>query len=147
MLSGPVRSSVVLGFVKYRLHLHVNVRLSREISQLLPAPRRNSSTSSRSNAIDRYTASRPWQETPLRGQPIDHYATIYASIEQPRAHEQPRVVEPQLAISGPRYTALRQSMQFCGPYTYDERLRRPAPVLQHPFMFSPYHSVEIRKCS
>ena len=145
MLSGPARSSVVLGFVKYRLHLRVNVRLSREIPQQQSAPRRDSPI--RPKPVDLYAAA-PRQETPSRGRPLDHYTTIYASIEQPRASEQPRVIEPQRVAAGnhfgmptPRYMALRPSMQFSGPY--GERLRRPTPLLQHPFMFSPYHSVAV----
>ena len=138
MLSGPVRSSVVLGFVKYRLRLRVNVRLSREVFQ--PPPRRGSPA--RAKPTDPYAR----QETPNRGRPLDNYTTIYASIEQPRAREQQRVLEPRripVGYATPRYmpVALRPqqpNIQFSGPY--GERLRRPFANMQ-PFMYSPYGSV------
>jgi hypothetical protein len=142
ILSGPARSSVVLGFVKFRLRLRVNVRLSRETSQPPQvAPRRDSPL--RAKPADPYAA--PRQESPQRARPsLDHYTTIYTSIEQPRATEQPRVVEPQrmaVGMATPRLMNFRPNMQFSGGFA--ERLRRPTPTIQHPFMFSPYHSIAV----
>jgi hypothetical protein len=139
MLSGPARSSVVLGFVKYRLRLRVNVRLSRETSQPLQvAPRRDSPLHAKPDP-----SAGPRQESPHRMRPsLDHYTTIYTSIAQPRAIEQARVVEPQrmaVGMAPPRLMNFRPNKHFSGGFA--ERLRRPTPTMQHPFMFSQYLSM------
>jgi hypothetical protein len=122
LLNGPARSSVVLGIIKPKHRLRVNVRLQRE--QVRPGPADNiiaQAADTGPNVI----------RNPVAGKPIWPFSQ--------RAH---RVSIQRVRGAAANGQRARSTMQFTTPICEASDYLRPATALT-PFWVSPYNSVSM----
>jgi hypothetical protein len=123
LLNGPARSSVVLGIVKPKHRLRVNVRLQRE------QPRAGSSDKSIPVGTGRQ----------VRRDPVARDSTSQ-SRRADRDIPIPQLAQLRRAAASGHVT--RSTLQFSTPMRGAYNYARPAPPLT-PYMISPYHPTQM----
>jgi hypothetical protein len=121
LLNGPARSSVVLGIVKPKHRLRVNVRLQREQARI--------GSADNSTPVE---TGHPIKRDPVTRNPSSQSRRADLGIPIPQLEQFRRA-----AASG---HIARSTLQFSTPMRATYNYARPTPPLTS-YMVSPYHSI------